>query len=220
MSRSRFLSMVLLLVGCSILIAQDEEKLKSGPKVGTFMPAPFECFNVNGPAKGRPHCLVCQFALSPTVLIFAKEPADGKDEAFTDLLKKLDDTAAEFADRSFSVGVVILSPDGRDSTNNTAEEKTEELVKEAVDREKLLERLDKRAKDLKHVVIAYHLPPGPNKYDINPKAELTILFYERLKIMEKYVFAPDQLDGKDVDRIVKRVRDELPLRKKVVERKG
>ena len=217
---SRFLSMLMMLVGCSLLAAQDEEKLKSGPKVGTFMPAPFECLNVNGPAKGRPHCLVCKFALHPTVMIFATEPADGKDEAFSDLLKKLDDTAIEFEDRGFSVGVIFLSPAARDSTNNAGEEKTEELVKEAVNREKLVERLEKRAKDLKHVVLACHLPPGPKKYDINPKAELTILFYERLKILENYVFAPDKLDGKDVDRIVKRVRDELPLRKKVEEKKG
>src|SRR5262245_22236818 len=102
----------------TLLIAQDDQKLTSGPKAGSFVPAPFESLNINGAAKGRQRCLVCQFALSPTVLLFAKEPAEGKDDTFNDLVKKLDETAAEFEDRAFSVGVIIISPDARDSTTN------------------------------------------------------------------------------------------------------
>src|SRR5689334_19039744 len=104
---------LLMFLGASFLVAQDEAKVKSGPKAGASMPGPFECFNVNGAAKGRPHCFVCTFALNPAVLIFAKEPEAGKDEAFNDLLKQLDETATDFSDRSFSVGVVIISPDAR-----------------------------------------------------------------------------------------------------------
>src|ERR1019366_6642722 len=128
MYRAKFVCMLMLLGG-SFLLAQDGGRLKSGPKPGASIPAPFECFNVNGPAKGRPHCFVCTFALNPSVLVFAKEPAAGKDEAFNDLLKQLDEAATEFSDRSFSVGVVIISPDARDSTNNPQAATVEELTK-------------------------------------------------------------------------------------------
>lgn len=218
MLRTNLICIFALSIGGSLLLAQDDAKLASGPKAGAYMPAAFECFNINGPAKGRPHCLVCKFGLSPAVLIFAREPVEGKDEAFNELLKKLDETAAEFDFRNFAVGVVILSPDARDSTNNAQEEKSAELIKEAVKREKLLERLEKRAEPLKNVIVAYHLPEGPKKYNLNPKAAVTILFYERLKITDNWAFAPAALQDKDVKAIMKRVSEALPSKKKVEEK--
>lgn len=214
MLRANLLSLSILLVGCFVLTAQDDEKLKSGPKAGTFMPAPFESFNFNGPAKGRPHCLVCKFALLPSVMIFVKEAADAKDENLNDLLQKLEETAAEFQDRAFSVGVVFLSPHARDSTNNPNEKGADEIIKEAIKRKELQDRLSKRGEKYKHVIVASYPAEGPKKYDLNPKAELTILFYERMKITDNWAYAPGALDGKDVEQIVKRVREALPIKKK------
>jgi hypothetical protein len=235
MRRANLVGMLVWLAGCSLLIAQDDGKVQSGPKKGEFMPKAFECVHINGPAKAifveptkdqpgyhvaRPRCLICQFGLLPSVLIFAHEPAEQRDEAFTDLLKKLDETATEFQDRNFSVGVVILSPDARDSTNNAAENDADKIIKETVQREKLIERLKKRAAKLEHVIIAIYPPDRPilredppKGYKLNPKAEITVLFYERMKIIENYAYAPGKLDSKHVDLIVKRVRDALPLRK-------
>ncbi len=212
---------VFILLAGSITIghAQDEEKLQSGPKAGTFMPGPFECYNINGTSKGRLHCFVCRFGLNPAVIIFTKEPAEGKDEAFNELLKQLEQTAEDFQERGFGVAVVVLSPDARDSTNNAAEEKSEELVKEAVRREKLVERITKRAEPFKHTVFGLYPETGPAKYKLNPKADMTVLFYYRMKILENDAFAAEGLKGADVDRIVKRVRAELPLRKKADEKK-
>jgi len=203
-----------LLVGVSFLVGQDDTKITSGPKAGTFVPAAFECFNINGPAKGRPHCLVCKFALSPSVLIFAKEPAEGKDDTFNELVKQLDEIAGDFEYRNFSVGVVILSPDARDSTNNAQEDKSAELIKEAVNREKLYDRLKKRAEPYKHAIVACYSAEGPKKFNVNPKAEVAIVYYERLKVTDNWTFGPDQMQGKDVDAIVKKVRETLPLKKK------
>ena len=171
MTRVRLFCLAAMLVGCSLGLAQDEDKLESGPKAGTFLPASFPCYNVNGPSKRKPHSLTGKFALSPSVLIFAKEPAEEKDAVFNDLLKQLDEAAEEFVDRNFSVGVVFLSADARDSSNNPKVEEAKDLIKEAVDRENLIERLEKRGKDLKHVILACYPPEGPPKYNINPKAE-------------------------------------------------
>src|SRR5262245_36249394 len=118
MLRYHVVTMTLLFIAATFLVAQEDGKLVSGPKAGALIPGSFESFNVNGPAKDRPHCLVCQFGLNPTVLIFAKEPAEGKDAAFTELVKKLDEMTTEFEDRNFSAGAVILSLDALDSTNN------------------------------------------------------------------------------------------------------
>jgi hypothetical protein len=227
----------MMLVGCSFLFAQDGDKIVSGPKKGDALPKAFECMLMNGPVKPvlvdakpgegyyvtRPRCLVCAFALNPAVLIFTPEPAEGKDEAFNELvgeLEKLADT--ELArDRSFRVGVVILSPDARDSTNNGDEKKAEELIKEAEHRQKLIKRLIKRTENLKHVVIAAYPQDGPivrddppKGFKINPKAGATVVFYERMKVVENYAFAPGAFEAKDVEMIVKRVADGLSVKKK------
>src|SRR5206468_2890253 len=101
------------------------------------------------------------------------------DEAFMDLLAKLDEAAADFDERSFQVGVVILSPDARDSTNNADEKDAKAIIDEATNREKLYERLAKRAEKLKHVIIAAYPDNGAvvrDGYKLNPKAEMTVLF--------------------------------------------
>ena len=211
----RLIPLVLLSICSSLLLAQEGEKLVSGPKPGDYVPAPFECLNVSGPSKGRPSCLVCRFALSPSVLIFAKEPMDGKDEAFNELLKQLDEAALDFDYRNFSVGVIILSPEARDSTNNVEEKDTKKLIDETVKREMLVERLTKRAEPVKNVLFACHLPEGPKKYAIHPKAELTIVYYDRMKITDNWTFGAEGLKDEDVKAIVKRVRETLPLKKKV-----
>jgi hypothetical protein len=241
MHRANLVGMLMLLAVCSLLIAQDEGKLQSGPKKGEFMPKAFACVHVNGPAKAifveptkdqpgyhvaRPRCLICQFGLLPSVLVFAQDTVEQKDGAFTDLLKKLDETATEFQERSFSVGVVILSPDARDSTNNATEDDSEKIIKEAVQREMLIGRLKKRAQKLEHVIIAIYPPDAPilredppKGYKLHPKAEITILFYERMKIIENYAYAPGKLDSKQVDLIVTGVREALSARKKPAKEK-
>lgn len=214
MLRAHLLGLLVMAVGASLLTAGDDEKLTSGPKVGANLPGPFECYNVNGPAKGRHHCLVCKFALHPSMLIFVRELPDAKDEALSDLLKKLDETVTEFEERGFSVGVVYLSPDARDSTNNAGEVDAAKIIEEAVNREKLTDRLKKRAEPLKNVIVASYLPDGPKGYNLNPKAEITALFYERMKIVKNFAFAPEKMQTEDVDALVKQVREGLTVRKK------
>jgi hypothetical protein len=213
MLRAPVFGLIVMAVGASLLLAGDDAKLASGPKVGANMPGSFECYNVNGPAKGRPHCLVCKFGLNPSLIVFAKEPAEGKDDVLNDLLKKLDTVATDFEAITFCVGVVFLSPDGRDSTNNIGAVTAEEIIKEAVQREKLVERLKKRAEPLKHVIIAYYPPEGPKGYQINPKADITGLYYENLKVVHNFAFAPGAMQTEDVDAIVKRVREALARKK-------
>lgn len=209
MSRIHIVCMAFL-CAATFLTAQDNGKPAAGIKPGNIIPGSFEAFNVNGPAKGRPHCLVCQFGLDPTVLIFTKEPAEGKDDALNELIKKLDETAKDFEERNFSAGVIVISPDGQDSTTNANENDARKLIDEAVKRDKLTKRLEKRAESLKDVIIAF-VAEAPKKYDL--KADVTVLYYERMKVINNWEFA-DGMKMEDVDAIVKRVRDTLPAKKK------
>lgn len=230
MLRLSLIGTLLFLTTVSLRGAGDDEKLASGPKAGALVPAPFQSFIVNLPLetaeakKGekvkRHSCLVCRFAFSPTVLVFAREPAEGKDEALNELLKGLDEATAEFAYRNFSAAVVFLSPDARDSTNNVDQKESKELIKETVLREKLIERLDARAMPLKSVLVASHPAEGPKKYDLNPKADVTILFYDRMRVLDTWAFGPDAMKQEDVKAILDKVRKSLPLRTKVEDKKG
>ncbi len=280
------------------LAAQDNDKLISGPPQGKFIPGAFECFNVNGAGAGRPRCLVCKFALNPSVLIFVNEKFKAKQEVVDDFIKQLEELTEEFADREFSVGVIYLTPDAKDSANNAKETESSGILEESLKREQAHSRLRMRAfgfdlnqaatitevqpggladaagfkqKDviteakagertllgedtkfesvkaredlfrivgkvprgqvlylkvkrnqqemalelkLKNVILGCYLPEGPAKFNINPKAEFTVLFYDRLTVLQNWTFAPGQLEAKDVNVITDQLRRALPLRKK------
>src|SRR5215471_10836708 len=79
-------ALLITVIAIANLPAQDEgQKITSGPQVGKLLPGPFDCLIINGPKKGRQHCLVCEGGLSPAVMIFAREPADKKDAGLTAL---------------------------------------------------------------------------------------------------------------------------------------
>jgi hypothetical protein len=221
MLRSLLLSFLLVCLGCSLLVAQDAGEFASGPAKGKFIPKALNCYNVTGPSKGKYHCIVCDFGLTPSAIIFAKEPAKDKGAPLNDLLKQLDEIVDEFEYRGFSAAVIFLSPDARDSTNNTAVVKPADLIKEAVNRQELVKRIGERAETLKlkKVILGYYLPEGPEGFKLNPKADATVLFYERMKIHDVWAFPADGLQEKHVAQITKRIRDELTLRKKPAEEK-
>src|SRR5438552_12518183 len=46
----------------------------------SILPGPFDSYNINGAkGKGRYHCLVCEFGHDPVVMVFVREPEEGKD---------------------------------------------------------------------------------------------------------------------------------------------
>lgn len=192
----------------------DDDKFASGTKVGDVIPGPFDALNINGrKAKGRPHCLVTDFGLNPTVLVFAREPGEGKDGPLTALLGKLDEAVAKHMDDHYlGSAVVFLSPDARTSPAN--EEDLDKLMKEALARENLIKRLDERAEKLKQVILAIYPEEGPKGYAINPKSEVTVLFYVKHKVLANFAFPEGKLTEEDADRIVKTIDDTFKKKKK------
>jgi hypothetical protein len=180
------------------LAAQEEgEKLKSGLQKDEVLPGPFDAFNVNGKkAKGRQHCLVCENGL--------------QDGPLTALLAKLDEAVSRHADGHFLGSfAVFLSPHALNSANNAEEKDTKKIVEETIARDALIKRLEGRAENLKNVVIACYPAEGPKDYKINPKAEVTVLFYKKHKVLANFSYPEEKLTEAEADKIVKTVDEAL-----------
>lgn len=202
-------SIGLFVLVLGFLPAQDA--MQSGPQPGTVLPEAFDAFNINGKvAAGREHCLICQNALNPAVLVFAREPAAKTEKPLADLLEGLDKLLSKHADAPLGGFAVFLSPDARSSITTDAEiNDTDKLLDEATKRRALVDRLKKRAEPLKNVVIAAYPEAGPKGYNIHAKAEVTVVFYTKVKVTANWVFAKEQLNEADVSAILKKVDDTL-----------
>lgn len=212
---SRWLACWMVLGGGLLLLpethGQDaEDKLVSGPQPGKILPGPFDVYNFNGPkGKGRFHCLVCEYAHDPVVMIFAREPEEGKDAVLNELLGKLDLAIEKHKDSYLRSFIVFLSPDARDATTEPKIEDAAKLVAEAETRDKLHARLQQRADALKKVVVACTVAAGPEKYKIDPKADITVVLYRKLKVLDNFAFKKDAMTPKDVETILGTVERRL-----------
>ena len=201
--------MTVFTLGLSAAAAQAP--LKSGPQTGAVLPSAFDAFIINGKvAEGRQHCLVCQNALNPTVLIFTREPATNTDKPLTELLTGLDKMMAKHEKLALGGVAIFLSPDARSSATEAAPvTDTDKLLEEATKRRELIARLKTRAEPLKNVVIGTHPLAGPKDYHISPDAEVTVLFYAKIKVVANWAFATEKLTDNDVNAILKKVDDTL-----------
>jgi hypothetical protein len=193
---------------------RSSEVLKSGPAKGKDIGGSFGAYNLNGKRKGSYHCLICEYALDPVVLVFAKEPAKDKDQALTALLKNLDKAVEEYSRQELRAFVVFLSPDANSSANDPKEADPAKLVEEAAARDKLIERLGPRVEGLKKVVACMFPAAGPKGYAISDKAEVTLLFYYKYKVLANAAFKEGEFQLKDADAFMKTVTDRLDKEKK------
>lgn len=218
MSRFDFACFVLL-VGSAPLRAQDEEKAPpEGPKVGGLIAGAFDAYNLNGKFKGRQHCPVTDFGLRPSVLIFAREVPKEKEGALPNLLSALDEAVEKLADLELRACVVYLSPFARSSATDVKVEDPAKLVEEARERAALLKRLEAKAEKLKNVLVAVYPAKGPEAYNLNPRDDATVIFYNRLKVLGVFRYAEGQMRDQDVERIMDTVQDSL--KKTPRDRKG
>jgi hypothetical protein len=180
--------------------------LKSGPQAGQLVPGSFAPFNLNGPiGKGRYHCLVCDYKLNPVVMVFARERADGKDKTVSDLLQRLDQALAKDQEGYLKSFVVYLSPAAASSVTDAKITDPDRLVAEAAARDALLDRLAARATKLKHVVVSTYPAAGPRGYNLNPKAEVTVILYVKHKVTNNFAFGEGALNEKGIDEILQAV---------------
>lgn len=210
----RYWSFSILVIALGLGVLGSQEPLKSGPQTGSLLPRPFDALVINGKvAEGRQHCLVCQNALNPAVMIFTREPDKTTDKPLTHLLEGLD-KFLENDPENIGGFAVFLSPDARSSVTEGAAEETEKLLEEASKRFALVARLKARAKPLKHVVVATYPDEGPKGYNIHKDAEVTVIVYERMKVLGNWAYEKGKLTVGDADAILKKVDESLSKVKK------
>jgi hypothetical protein len=132
---------------------------------------PFRPYNVTGKDQHRDkfHCLVSEYGLNPVILVFVR--GINPSPATTDLLQKLD-TLVEKNDRiRLAACVVFLSDDIKDMVRD--DDKRLQEAKAVFD----------RMKNLNHVAAALDVPTDVrDAYKLDDKAEVTVLFYNKLRV--------------------------------------
>lgn len=183
----RFLSLAAVVaVVAGVSYAAD---MKSGPQPGSKLPGAFHPLNVNGESKGEKACLVCKNGSNPVAMVFAR---CGDCEMTATLIKKLD--AVTVANKGADMGsfAVFLTDD------------TEAMTKK-------LQDLDKKA-GLKELVLAIDNPTGPEKYEVNKDADVTVVLYNKREIKANYTFKKGELTAEKIDAIVKDVSKIVPAK--------
>jgi hypothetical protein len=219
---TRFLSLVALLLAFHPLAAQEEKKSilerprPPFPEPGSKVPSEWRVLNLNGDRRSFFHCLICRFNLKPVVMIVVKDP--GKDEIWKTLVPKLEEMIEqEKTESQLRAFAVVLSPDARASATETPlgdkdidyENVTKFLVEEFNRRSDLLKRLDEQIKDFKHVVIGCYPPETPKDLRIDPKAEATVILYNRYDVVASWKFEEGALTPEAVEMILAKVKSDL-----------
>lgn len=204
---SRYLLSLILVGLTSALAAQEEKTVPKAGQAGSLLPGSFDCYNVTGKFKGRQHCLVTDFGLRPVVLIFARDMPEEKEGALPKLLSALDEALDKYQEQELRGCVVYLSPHARSSATESKIEDPAKLVEEARERDAMLKRLEAKADKLKNVIVAAYPAKGPPGYDIEPRDTITVIFYDRLKVVARHGYAEGQFRAQDADRIMQKVQE-------------
>ena len=56
--------------------------------------------------------------------------------------------------------------------------------------------------DLKHVVVAVDGPTGPEAYHLNKDVDVTVILYEKHKVVANFAFLKDKLNAQDTNAIL------------------
>lgn len=206
----------------------QDGKFKSGPQPAApgekpkKMPHSFEVHTFNGKNADRFHCLVCENDIHPTVMLFLKEPAEGKGKALEDLLKKLDELIDKYQVMekypevtTLAAYAVFIDPAAQTALTKPDEADPAALVKEATDRRALYAHMKEWAGKTKKVIVGVTVPEWLDKrpdqrsegYKINPAASLTGLYYDGLSVLENFSY--ENFTEADVDPIIRKVEARL-----------
>jgi hypothetical protein len=132
---------------------------------GIFLP-----FNATGPYRGRFHCLISDYGLEPTLMLFVQDTETP--DFFNDLLKQIDARLDANPAARLHAFVVFVTDNKTD------------LVTDNDKREQLARKVEDLANGLmlKHVVLAIDTPRDLEKYGLGEQWGLAIL-YRKYRIL-------------------------------------
>src|SRR3954466_14814245 len=167
----------LLVFGTAIWAA---DPCVSGPQVGQ-RPGPYSFLVATGPERGQPTCYVCETAEKPGVIVFARSVSD----PLARLLAVCDQAVADRPKDAMRAWMTVLG------------EKTIGIDD--------LSRWATKA-GLKTIPVGvFDDPVGPPSYKLADDADLTVVVFERRKVVATFAFRAAEVD----DEALKRLTEQL-----------
>jgi hypothetical protein len=197
-----------------------EEKDAYRLKPNDPIPGPFQALSVVVPATtpkpmpqpNRLHCPVCEYRLSPAVLIFARQLDEADNAPLAKLLKKLDAFSEKHPDAQLGICAVYNDGGYLKAIEKEIEEGTpakEQELSTAIDaKDEMVAKLKKLAKaaDFKHVSLSLG---SPSNYQVPPNTDLRVLFYDKHLAVSDNAYARDKLTDAEIDKIVSEVEGKV-----------
>jgi hypothetical protein len=184
------------LVLTAFLAAPTETPLDAGLKPGAEVPGPFQPYAVTGKDahRGKFHSPVSEHGLDPTVLIFIRGIDAGPAAA---LLPALD--AAVVKNERLRLGAVVIF----------LLDDIEDAVTEDVKREQAAARIQDQMGKYKHMEAYLDVPADVKEYHLNDKAEVTVLMYDRYRILVSRAYSKDGLKDEAAKALVADINAQL-----------
>jgi hypothetical protein len=173
---NRFLGFTALVVVAFLPSVASAGDLKSGPQVGEKVPGPLNPLNCTGDHAGEKYCLYCKYGDSPVAMIFARQVTP----ELTKLIKRIDQATEKNQERNMGSFVVFLSD------SDTLEAELKELAKK---------------EKIEHCILAIGDPAGPERYNVAPEAEVTVVLYTLMTVKANHAFKNGELNDKSIDAI-------------------
>jgi len=194
--------------------------LESGPPASTkdklsFLPGSFQILGVTPEqSAGRFHDPISDFGLNPAVLIFTRAEPDQltKGHDLSKLIKQLDEVVGKYPEVQLGGCVVFMNDGGyRDAVQDNS--KKDELPKAIEFKDRRQQQIKDFAKNigLEHVALGIGTVASPEKYNINPNAELTVLVCNRLQVAANFAYGKDEKP--DATAIMDSINKMLPAKK-------
>ena len=119
-------------------------------------------------------------------MIFAREISDD----LTSLVKKIDAATSKNSKARMGSFVVVCNDDEK------TEDKLKALAKKEGLKKTILTLVDKKS--------------GPEGYDLDPKADITVVLYSKRSTKAQFAYAKGEMKSKDVDAIIEALPKILP----------
>jgi hypothetical protein len=191
------------ILALSLVAAAPQEK-KAAPKgelkPGEELPGTFQPYNLNGRFRGRFHCLVCEHGLNPVAAVFVRGTDDL--QGLTAFLQALD-AAVKKNEKSRLAAFAIF-----------VDEQLPNVVGNDEKREELAKKLDDLAGKLDKVTVALASKKDLEKYPFAPDAEVTLLLYNKLKIVEARALTRGKLTKDAIPSLVNEIVSKLTGQKR------
>ena len=167
-----------------VLTSAGAAEFRSGPQVGDLVGA-FEVVKAagavdDGVSVGDELCYRCRMGNRPVVMVFARTA----DDSLAGLVKQLDEVVAANKEKKMGSFVNLLG------------DKPDELKSEAKS------FVAKNKIENIPFVVPEESQTGPSEYNINPKADVTVLIYREGKVAANHALAAGGLSDEEVKKIV------------------